>query len=462
MDLATLTDKLDTSGLQESNALNLVIRLFLIGQFVEKIEVDKHIPAAVWHAFCTLGLIREQVAGKHFSEVALYPVGKQFFASDRWNNPDDSPKQSFPDVVYPALTRSTREFLKFLPLDGCTTFLEACAGSGVAAIAAAPHVRRSWSADITERCTRFAEFNVALNGVTNVSVVQGDLYEPVQGKRFDRIAAHPPYMPVLRPAEIYYDGGEDGEQLTRRLVGGAVESLNPGGRLYCRTLGTDRADAAFEQRVRAWLGPSEGEFDVAFFVTKNVDILRFAIDTAIRKSTGQDEVARWLTHFKRLGITEMLTGVLVVQRRASDRPVFTMRRAVDPKTTREDTENLLRWQTEHMDPARSNSRRSYPLVAAELHVTARHRLENGQPVASQWTLSTKLPFLLDCNIEPWMIDVLSLCDGNRTIAQIHAEAIQNQWIRPDTPMEGFQELIGVLMSGGFLSEKPAPTTAGTE
>lgn len=462
LDLATLTDKLDISGLQESNALNLVIRLFLVGRFVEKSEVEKHIPSEVWQSFCALGLIGDQQAGKHFSEVALYPVGTQFFASDRWNNPDDSPKQSFPDIVYPALTKSTREFLKFLPLDECTTFLEACAGSGIAAIAAAPHVRRSWSADITERCTRFAEFNVALNAVANVSVVQGDLYAPVKGKLFDRIAAHPPYMPVLRPAEIYYDGGEDGEQLTRRIVEGAIECLNPGGRLYCRTLGTDRGDRSFESRVRGWLGASEGDFDVAFFVTKNVEVLRFALDTAIRRSAGQDEVSQWLTHFARLGIKEMLTGMLVVQRRASHRPVFTIRRALDPKTSRVDTENLLRWQTEYLDPRRSKFERSQPVVAPELLITARHRLQNGQPVSSSWTLSTTLPFLVDCQIEPWMVDVLSLCDGSRTIPLIHAQAIQNQWILPDTPIGEFEKLIGVLISGGFLHEKPTATTGAAE
>jgi hypothetical protein len=458
LDLATLNN-IRTDRMQALDSLNLVIRLFLLGQFADVKEVEEHFPPAEWNVICALGLISDKTEDKYAATVALYPVGGQYFASDRWNNPDGAPKQSFPDVVYPALTRSTREFLKFLPLDGCDSFLEACAGSGIAAIAAAPHVRRSWSADITERCTRFAEFNVALNGLTNVSVVQGDLYEPVQGKVFDRIAAHPPYMPVLRPAEIYYDGGEDGEQLTRKIVEGLPSILHPGGRLYCRTLGTDREEKSFEERVRGWLGDSESDFDLAFFVTKNVELLRFAIDTAIRKSTGQEEVGQWLTHFNRLGIKEMLTGVLVLQRRESERPVFTVRRSVAPETSREDTENLLRWQTENAEPARHHSRSSYPVVAPKLQITACHSLENGIPIASEWRLSSSLPFLMDCKIDPWMADLLCLFDGTRTIPQTHADAIQNEWIRPDTPMNEFENLIRTLISGGFLSERRTPTTA---
>jgi methylase of polypeptide subunit release factors len=35
-----------------------------------------------------------------------------------------------------------------------------------------------------------------LNDVSNVTVLQGDLYDPVQGQRFDRITIHPPYVPA--------------------------------------------------------------------------------------------------------------------------------------------------------------------------------------------------------------------------------------------------------------------------
>src|SRR5260370_38279262 len=99
-------------------------------------------------------------------------------------------------------------------------------------------------------------------------------------------------MPGFRPAEIYVDGGEDGEQLTRRILEGLEKHLNPGGRLYCRTLGTDRDEAQFGKRLRGWLGSAEGEFDIALFVSKNLDPVRFRTGSAVGRSAGPAEVSQ--------------------------------------------------------------------------------------------------------------------------------------------------------------------------
>ena len=78
-----------------------------------------------------------------------------------------------PDIVYPALTQSTREFLLFLPDETCESFLEVCAGSGVAAIQAAGYARQAWATDLAHRSAHFAAFNAALNDTQNVTVSKG-------------------------------------------------------------------------------------------------------------------------------------------------------------------------------------------------------------------------------------------------------------------------------------------------
>ena len=84
--------------------------------------------------------------------------------------------------------------------------------------------------------------------------MRGDLYEPVRGSRFDRIVAHPAYVPALEPGAIYADGGEDGEFITRAIVQGLPRFLEPQGRFYCGTMGVEREGEPYEQRVRQWLG----------------------------------------------------------------------------------------------------------------------------------------------------------------------------------------------------------------
>jgi hypothetical protein len=285
----------------------------------------------------------------------------------------------------------------------------------------------------------------------------------VEGRRFDRIAAHPPYMPVLRPAEIYLDGGEDGEQLTRRILEGLQQHLNPGGRLYCRTLGTDREEAPFEQRLRAWLGEAEGEFDIAVFVSKNLDPVRFATDSAVRRSTGQAEVNQWRALFERLHVKEILTGMVVVQRRETQRRVFTIRRSLAPNADSAATEKVLRWET---DLAARRSLESIfamrPTASPRAGLIVRHRLEGGDFAPQDFTLTIDYPFLMDCKVQPWMGYLLVRCDGSKSVQELYGECREAGWIDANTPPREFIDLIGLLVSGGFLTVEELKPPAATE
>lgn len=453
LDIVALSENLK-ERVESAEPLNTLIRLFLLGEFVSIAEAETQFPGSVWAAMNALGLIGEDPSDRKrcFGSVALYPVGDFFIVSDRWSNPDRKAKQSFPDIVYPALTKSTREFLRFLPSDARGNFLELCGGSGIAALAASRTAQHAWTSDITERSTRFAAFNAALNGASNVSAVQGDLYSAVEGRSFDRIAAHPPYMPVLRPAEIYFDGGEDGEQLTRRILEELQQHLNPGGRLYCRTLGTDREEAPFEQRLRGWLGGAEGEFDIAVFISKNLDPVRFATDSAVRRSTGQTEMNQWKALFERLHVKEILTGMVIVQRRETKRRVFTIRRSLAPNVDSCATEKVLRWETE-LAAGRSLEKifGTRPIVSPRAELIVRHRIEAGDFTPQHFTLTNDYPFLMDCQVQPWMGYLLVRCDGSKSVQELYGECREAGWIDPNTPPREFIELMGLLVSGGFLS-----------
>jgi SAM-dependent methyltransferase len=452
LDLVTLSDDL-SARVQKTDGLNLLIRFFLLGEYVSLAEMESHIPGRTWAAIHALGLVEESPtdATRCTSSVALYPVGNLFVISDRWSEPDRKPRPSFPDVVYPALTRSTREFLRFLPYTPCGDFLEMCGGSGIAALIGASYAERSVTGDITERSTRFAEFNIRLNALCNVSSVQGDLYAPVEARTFDRIVAHPPYMPVLKPQEIYYGGGEDGEAFTRKIVEGLPKFLNPGGRLYCRTLGSDRKDSPFETRLRSWLGDAQNEFDIAFFVFKNLDPGRFALDTAVRKGTGQGEVLQWRALFELLHIRELVTGMVVVQRRSTDRPVFSVRRGLAAGADCADTEKVLEWETELADErCFEKIMATAPAVSPKTELLIRHHVQDGEFVPKSFTLTSTHPFLMDCQIQPWMGYLVSRCDGSRTIRQLYADCREAEWIQPETPQQEFARLVGMLVSSGFL------------
>src|SRR5262249_30026279 len=143
----------------------------------------------------------------YYGTVFLYPVASLYIASDRGMAIDKSDITSEREVVYPAITTNTRRFLDSLPETPCEDLLDLCSGSGIAAFVGAVHyARQAWSCDLAERSVRFAEFNRRLNGIENVTCLQGDLYRPVVDLTFDRIVAHPPYVPSEGQEVLFRDG----------------------------------------------------------------------------------------------------------------------------------------------------------------------------------------------------------------------------------------------------------------
>jgi release factor glutamine methyltransferase len=110
--------------------------------------------------------------------------------------------------------------------------LDLCTGSGMLAVLAAlRHGSEVTAIDVSHRAALAAWINAKLNGVS-ISVLCGDLFEPVVGQRFDLIVSNPPYLPT------------PDEQLPGRGVARAWEA-GPSGRAYI-----DRICATVAQHLR--------------------------------------------------------------------------------------------------------------------------------------------------------------------------------------------------------------------
>jgi release factor glutamine methyltransferase len=145
--------------------------------------------------------------------------------------------------------------------------LDLCTGSGCIAGAIAYHLKSAvvWGVDISPPALEIARANIEQLGLASrVTLLQGDLYEPLEGtvdaQRFHVITANPPYIPTAQLATLdrsvrdyeplwALDGGLDGLTLHRRILDGAAQRLVPSGRIYL--------EIAFDQGVAA-LAITEG------------------------------------------------------------------------------------------------------------------------------------------------------------------------------------------------------------
>ena len=127
------------------------------------------------------------------------------------------------------------ERLEREPLGPRTRVLDLCTGSGLLAVLAARRGAREVVAiDVSRLAVIAARLNGRFNGV-KVHAVQGDLFSPVRGQRFDLIVSNPPYLPSdtdelpRRGRSRAWEAGRHGRALIDRICAEVSGHLNPGG-----------------------------------------------------------------------------------------------------------------------------------------------------------------------------------------------------------------------------------------
>jgi release factor glutamine methyltransferase len=101
-------------------------------------------------------------------------------------------------------------------------------GSGVAAVIAAQWASRIIAVDINPAAVRCARINALLNGVEDkIDVLLGDLFEPVEDRRFDAILFNPPYLPGA-PASVFEQALRS-QGLAERFAAGLASHLSRDG-----------------------------------------------------------------------------------------------------------------------------------------------------------------------------------------------------------------------------------------
>lgn len=448
------------------DALDLLIALFMDALVVEDVVLTHWLPTGIPALLRQLDLLGPLGEGRSRATVLLYPVEGVYIASDLTNAPDGSRLVMADDIVYAAITASTGRFLHHMTREPCDRLLELCGGTGIAALVGAASAGQAWSLDITERSTRFARFNGALNGFTNFTALEGDLYAPVEGLTFDRIVAHPPYVPSIEQKMIYRDGGADGEQITRRILGGLSTYLAPGGRCHLTCVATDRTGAPLEARVREMLGTAHEEFDVLVTTTLEYEPVSYFTRTALEGRMEWSALQRTLEVHRDLRIERMIYSHIEVQRRRVERPTFTARRNVGAGGGWQETDWLMGWET-RVASGDEGLLRSLFTTAPRVPAGVAVEIEMLQDQPSNWApnrcaVRVELPFQVRIECPVWTVDLLTWCTGDVTVAQLY-ERLGSAAGMTDT--EGalrFLHFVRTLAGAGILEFDSMPLPPGRQ
>jgi ribosomal protein L3 glutamine methyltransferase len=154
--------------------------------------------------------------------------------------------------------------------------LDLCTGSGCLAILASRSFRNAQvdAVDLSRDALDVAARNIADYGLgRRITLYQGDLFKPLGDNRYDLIISNPPYvdaegmagLPSECRAEprMAFDGGADGLEFVRRILGEAGPHLTPQGGLLCEIgRGRELLEQAFPQLPLLWLDTEESEGEV--------------------------------------------------------------------------------------------------------------------------------------------------------------------------------------------------------
>ncbi len=280
----------------DGSPLGTLARLFLAGETLPRSTVGAALDV---DAAIALGLL----AGA--DELAAP------FALDEWQGRylahDHHAQMEFDHVT--GVSNATRTLAALTPRGAVRRALDLGSGCGSQALLVSRHADQVIATDVTERALRVARLNLQLNGVENVELRQGSLFEPIAGERFDLIVSNPPFVVSPDTDVVFRDAGLEGDEVSRLVVRGAAEHLEPGGQAAMLICWAHRADEDWRDRVRVWLEGTACDAWLVRYVSE--DPLEYAL-----KWAGEDAAGRWTDYYEAAAIGALTTGGLVLRKRA--------------------------------------------------------------------------------------------------------------------------------------------------
>ena len=238
-------------------ATGVLLRLFVLGDRVHEARVAEVLEGVDVDSAIAAGLLIRD--GEHLRAlVDLRPTdlghGNRWVFSDVDGSMVRTPTR--PDHVL-GIGQASLSLLSITPSSRVDTVLDLGTGCGVQLLAAADNADRLTGTDITPRCLSLTAATLAINGV-EAELLRGPWFEPVGGRRFDRIVSNPPF--VIGTPEVSHSYRESGLVLdgaSRTVVSGAVDHLAPDGTAIMLCSWVEQHDHDWRSRLASWV-PAEG------------------------------------------------------------------------------------------------------------------------------------------------------------------------------------------------------------
>ncbi|MGD0613621.1 MAG: class I SAM-dependent methyltransferase [Anaerolineales bacterium] len=286
--------------------------LFLRGEAIAVDQAAQVLPDRDFDTLVRSGLMRED-SGRVCSYFKVQSYQGLVFLSDF------PYRHKAPDFVLPI--GPAGHYLAGLTIRRqVASVLDLGCGCGVQSLLAARHCTRVTATDINPRALSFTRLNSELNGVSNIEILQGSYFEPVEGRRFDLIVANLPYVIAPEKWVIYRNTDRPGDASVRRLIQEIPAHLSEGGYAHILANWIHPAEAPWWQPMR--MAAEGNKADAWLIYNGSKDVQTYAemwIDSEIKNDArALDQTKKaWGNWYSRNGIERIALGAVTLRSRTS-------------------------------------------------------------------------------------------------------------------------------------------------
>ena len=300
--------------------LETLIRLFLIDLPVGSDDLDRAVAPMSVGEWEDMGLI-ETRNGQARAKVRIFPYLDMVIAYDP---PRRLLTTDGPDYVM-GVGGSSLTLANLTIRNRVSTALDLGTGCGFQAFMAAKHCDRVIAVDRNPRAIAFTSFNAKLNGFAGVESREGDLFEPVEGMKFDLIVSNPPFVISPESRYIYRDSGMAGDEVSRKICREAPRFMTDGGfcQIICNWAQLSGED--WRERLRSWFEGSG--CDVWVMRNQSYDVAAYAANwlrhtERLEADDLDGRFADWLAYYDTQGIDSIGGGLITMRRTGGARNWF--------------------------------------------------------------------------------------------------------------------------------------------
>ena len=434
----------------EGTPLSILIRLFLMEVPVDRSVLEKEIPSSVIASWID-GKLLQGNANSVAATIRILPFEGFLVAFDRERRLFSRSGSGFVmGIGGSSLTLANHTIRK-----QARSTLDLGSGCGIQAILASTHSERVFAVDRNPRAVRFSEFNAKLNRLTHLRSRQGDLFEPVQGEKFDLIVSNPPFVISPDMRYIYRDSGMEGDKICESIVRQAPKLLNNGG--FCQILcnWAERKGQDWRERLSEWFDGSGCDAWVMRSETQETAHYASMWIRHTERLQGENYARRfdeWMAYYERQGIEAVSSGFVTFRHAPDHKNWF---RAEDGlgKRKAECGDAILRgfeltdYLIAHDDTALLQTRFR---VSPDVRMEQQYVRSDGAWLGSTAKLSLAKGLDYVSEADPPIVKLISDCDGSRSLEQLFQEMTAPLGADAEKVMSPFIKLVRRFIESGFI------------